>query len=384
MQAREAERAWKARQVDLRFLYRAREQDLNFRRLERLHRRVDDVRRRVDKHTEQLKAVSSLAALVAGFEMVVLVESNVEVVGLNENLVALFASLTALVIVLNVISMVTASLILVRILNFDEVGSVLDSGRAKFADEWARHDEKHWRVSYMSFFYSIPPFLLSLALVGWVRFEESRTTYSIVASIAVGGLLVFLFHTFRFYRRLDEMHRPHQDDDDEARGAASAGVRQAWGDGFGDANINDVERAIAGDDGSGVPGVASSAFDEADGEGPVAVSVGDAAEYGPGHQDSSEPVRGSGPPVTTPVVSSTGSPRVEPSGFFSLFRGSRADDEGASAEPRGGVHNEGGSGGGASLPRGEDPRADGVRADAGRGATAEGHRRPRPWDRFRT
>lgn len=78
--------------------YAQRQQDLNFRRLERLHLRIDDVRRLVDKRTEQLKAISGLAALIAGFEMVVLVESNFDPDGVPDGLLVAFGFTTAVVV----------------------------------------------------------------------------------------------------------------------------------------------------------------------------------------------------------------------------------------------------------------------------------------------
>ena len=47
-----------------------REEDLKYRAVENERREVDDARRAVNEKAEQLKAISGLSALVAGFAMV--------------------------------------------------------------------------------------------------------------------------------------------------------------------------------------------------------------------------------------------------------------------------------------------------------------------------
>lgn len=47
-----------------------RDEDLKYRALENERREVDDARRAVNEKAEQLKAISGLSALVAGFAMV--------------------------------------------------------------------------------------------------------------------------------------------------------------------------------------------------------------------------------------------------------------------------------------------------------------------------
>ncbi len=52
-----------------------RQQDLAYRKIERIWRRVDDMRLSVEKQSRALAAVANLAALVGGLELVVLVEA---------------------------------------------------------------------------------------------------------------------------------------------------------------------------------------------------------------------------------------------------------------------------------------------------------------------
>ena len=56
--------------ADVAWELNCREEDLKFRALENERRAVDEARRAVNEKAEQLKAVSGLSALVAGFAMV--------------------------------------------------------------------------------------------------------------------------------------------------------------------------------------------------------------------------------------------------------------------------------------------------------------------------
>ena len=58
--------------------HRIRAEDLVQRDYENRRHRIEDSRRLVDQKAEQLKNISSLAALIAGFAMVVLVESQID------------------------------------------------------------------------------------------------------------------------------------------------------------------------------------------------------------------------------------------------------------------------------------------------------------------
>ena len=83
---------------DRAWLSQVRNEDLTQRRFENIYRLVDDSRRLVDKKASQLQAIASLSALIAGFAMVVLVESNFTPENLSEWTVFCFATCTALVV----------------------------------------------------------------------------------------------------------------------------------------------------------------------------------------------------------------------------------------------------------------------------------------------
>lgn len=83
--------------ADHAWLQQCRKQDLRHREIEIAWRTIDDARRLVDKKTQQLEAVLTLSALIAGFSMVVLVESQFDQ-GITNWLLGPFAFSTAAVV----------------------------------------------------------------------------------------------------------------------------------------------------------------------------------------------------------------------------------------------------------------------------------------------
>ena len=59
--------------ADIAWSVKCRQEDMRQRAINNERRLIDDARRSVDVHAEQLKAVSHLSALIAGFAMVVMV-----------------------------------------------------------------------------------------------------------------------------------------------------------------------------------------------------------------------------------------------------------------------------------------------------------------------
>jgi len=95
-----------------------------------LYRFVEKNRRDVEEKSEQLKAVSSLAALFAGFAVVTLTQFGFDADTVGIIWIAFYGVLTALVVGLMTISMVTCTLIL---------GSILKSGKL-YVNEEAEED----------------------------------------------------------------------------------------------------------------------------------------------------------------------------------------------------------------------------------------------------
>lgn len=173
---------------------RMRQEDVAQREYENTRRDLHDARRAVDKRTEQLKAISSLAALFAGFSMVVLVESNVDADVLPQLLMAAFGGVTAIAAGAMLLSMINASLILVAVLNFDCKRSVLESGQFSFVQFWSSRCERDFLFAFKCFGIGVPAFVISLALLGWVKFHQSTITAVVITVVAVTVLIIWAVH----------------------------------------------------------------------------------------------------------------------------------------------------------------------------------------------
>lgn len=172
--------------------YRWREEDMVQRNLDNARclwlRFVERNRRDVEEKSEQLRAISNLAAIFAGFAIVTLTQFNVE----EKNslvLVGLYGILTALVEGLMTISMVTCTLILGCILkigktyvseqaeeefiyqcyefckNFEE-GDRPPCPRRTMETFWECRCESSWQWAFFCFSLGVSLFLLSLTVIG--------------------------------------------------------------------------------------------------------------------------------------------------------------------------------------------------------------------------
>mmetsp|Transcript_23180 Transcript_23180/g.33998 ORF Transcript_23180/g.33998 Transcript_23180/m.33998 type:complete len:211 (-) Transcript_23180:271-903(-) len=178
--------------ADMAWEVKCREEDMQQRALENERRQVDDARRAVNEKAEQLKAISGLSALVAGFAMVV--QTNVPIPkSLDPVLLCLMGSTTAAVVASMLIAMLNSTFILVAIFKYD--CHVRDISFDKF---WRQRCEADWQLSYNAFTLGIPLFLVMLAQVGWVVFwkHPSRDIASIfVSAIAFLTLSFWVLHT---------------------------------------------------------------------------------------------------------------------------------------------------------------------------------------------
>lgn len=89
-----------------------RREDLEHRDITDERRRVDDARRAVDEKVEQLKAVSHLSALIAGFAMISFVEIELPD-RLNAWLLFSYAATSATVVGLELLAMLTCTVVLI-------------------------------------------------------------------------------------------------------------------------------------------------------------------------------------------------------------------------------------------------------------------------------
>lgn len=133
-------------------------------------RLIDNTRRLVDEKTRQLSAVSQLAALVAGFSMVVLVELNYAD-DCPELLLAFYGFFASLTVCLNVVSMISCVMMLVGVLKYDCVRR-----RQPFRTYWSLHCEAEWKRAFTCFNWGIPSFLWTICITGWVKFDSYRSS----------------------------------------------------------------------------------------------------------------------------------------------------------------------------------------------------------------
>lgn len=100
------------------------------------------------------------------------------------------------------LSMVTSSLILVTILDFDEKRSVVGGDITGFADFWITRCDKEWRLSFLAFMYGVPIFLISLGLLGFLKFQHSTATHWLIAVVAAVSIAIFFLYTRRNWGQL--------------------------------------------------------------------------------------------------------------------------------------------------------------------------------------
>lgn len=134
--------------------------------------------RLVEEKTQQLKAISNLSALIAGFAMVSLVELSIPE-DINSGILIVFGLATALVVSAMVVTMLTTSMMLVYILNYRQVTD------QPFKKVWANKCEADWRRSFNCFKFGVPCFLVSLGSLSWIKFQTNNEWADIVVSVSV-------------------------------------------------------------------------------------------------------------------------------------------------------------------------------------------------------
>lgn len=185
--------------------YRWREEDMVQRNLDNAHclwlRFVERNRRDVEEKSEQLRAISNLAAIFAGFAIVTLTQFNVQEKQSLEGLMT--------------ISMVTCTLILGCIVkigktyvseqaeeefifqcfefckNYEE-GDCPPCPRRTMEAFWECRCESSWQWAFFCFSLGVSLFLLSLTVIGWIKYSgDSKVTASLFVSLC--GVAVFVW-----------------------------------------------------------------------------------------------------------------------------------------------------------------------------------------------
>eukprot|EP00616_Rhizochromulina_sp_CCMP1243_P003722 CAMPEP_0118965562 /NCGR_PEP_ID=MMETSP1173-20130426/3101_1 /TAXON_ID=1034831 /ORGANISM="Rhizochromulina marina cf, Strain CCMP1243" /LENGTH=262 /DNA_ID=CAMNT_0006914207 /DNA_START=282 /DNA_END=1066 /DNA_ORIENTATION=+ len=184
--------AWDVRCRDEDMVQRATEN--HRRRIDDSRRKIDDARRSVDEKAEQLKAISHLSALIAGFAMIVMVEIQLPD-DLHLGLLVIFGGTSAGVVGLMLIAMLSSTMVLIAILKFDckSVADTASSGRPprfqSFEEFWTTLCEDDWQMAYQAFTKGVPLFMCVLAQLGWIIFhgygvKDRNIAASIVTIVA--------------------------------------------------------------------------------------------------------------------------------------------------------------------------------------------------------
>ena len=166
---------------------KCREEDMKQRALENERHAIDDARRSVDEKAQQLQVLANQSALIAGFSMVVLVESSIPD-DINGILLALFGGVTASVIGLMLVSTLNATYMLVSILRYDCVAR-----EVPFDVFWRKRCEPDWKLALRAFSYGIPLFMVVVSLVAWVTMWDHKSKYYSASVVTTISLMVLVY-----------------------------------------------------------------------------------------------------------------------------------------------------------------------------------------------
>jgi len=155
------------------------EEEVNYHKLDILHREVDE-------KLEQLRSIANLSALIAGFDIVVLIELNIPE-GVPEILVALFAVTSALTVCLMTLSFVTCTLMLVGLLKAFNLEQV----NMPFKQFWVLKCEEDWMKSFWYFTMGVPMFIINLSLASGVKLFHYTITTIVIAVICFVSLVLW-------------------------------------------------------------------------------------------------------------------------------------------------------------------------------------------------
>jgi len=192
--------------ADLGWEMKCRQEDLSQRKLENERRAIDDARRAVDEKAKQLHTMANQSALIAGFSMIVLVESQVSNKNVHQMLLVSFGYTTALVVSLMLLSMLNTTYMLVAILKYDTIRREIP-----FEDFWLKRCSSDWKFALRSFEMGLALFMILLGQIGWVVFSPDKTNneetlqikYYIAASFGVtiiACITIFIYFS-QIYRK---------------------------------------------------------------------------------------------------------------------------------------------------------------------------------------
>ncbi|KAJ1460892.1 calcium release-activated calcium channel protein [Pelagophyceae sp. CCMP2097] len=162
--------------ADMAWEVKCRQEDMRQRAIDNERRLIDDSRRAVDEKAEQLKTVSQISALLAGFAMVIMVEINLPN-QISIILLTIYAITSSFVVGLMLLCTLNCTMMLIAILKYDCINRPMP-----FHDFWLTRCESDWRFAYRCFSWGVPLFMTVLAQMGWITFQkysdQKYSTYS--------------------------------------------------------------------------------------------------------------------------------------------------------------------------------------------------------------
>lgn len=178
-----------------------RDEDLRHRALENRRREIDDTRRAVDEKAEQLKAISNLSALIAGFAMVA--QTNLGIPSdIEFGVLCLFGFSVASVVCLMMIAMLNSTFLLIAVYRYNV--SENEDMQAHFETFWDTWCKKDWRIAVNAFSLGVPMFLVMLAFTSYIDFSShpdgNSGTY-IVCGICLVALVYWYLVIWRKWGR---------------------------------------------------------------------------------------------------------------------------------------------------------------------------------------
>ena len=165
-----------------------REEDMKQRRIDNLHLMLGQKDRLVDLRSRNLKGISNLSALLAGFTIVMFVELQVPT-DCPDALVVAYGACSAVVCCALCLTMVQTTLVLASVSN----RSTIFQTKQAFHKFWVNRCEEKWKRTFRLFSYTIPLFLIDIALVGWVKFYHTPIAAGAILAVVVIAIVVWLF-----------------------------------------------------------------------------------------------------------------------------------------------------------------------------------------------
>jgi calcium release-activated calcium channel protein 1 len=201
---RQENRKWRVEDVEQRVLENARWIWLRY---------AEKNRRDVEEKSEQLKSISNLSALIAGFAVVAFVElqfhdPETKPMHVGEVLIVAYAATTATVVALMLNSMVLCSFLLCSILRNGKTyvseaeeadylfrcrsfsanykpGDAPPTPKRSFEAFWETRCEDDWKHAFRMFTCGVPVFLVNIACVAWLKFHYSPAAAGATTAVAV-------------------------------------------------------------------------------------------------------------------------------------------------------------------------------------------------------